>query len=247
MGFWVCLVWRAIGSLKDLHTWGYTYRGMRCGDERRVGLFLVSSQIPSRRKPKGEASFVRECRTALRNLSGSSDISRPRKELYRKLVVRSTTDHLSECCGWTAEEVRSHWNWAQGSGFNSEFSLTLWLAQNALPLLSLNFRAGVADMPDCARCSSGLEETAEHTFYYCERVRPFWDHVDEWTVHIEPKQLVLLDIGYVVDNVLPPLQGEKRVVLLAILAVAKMVIWTTRKKGLYVDAKLFSSWSDIVL
>ena len=38
---------------------------------------------------------------------------------------------------------------------------------------------------------------------------------------------------YVVDNVLLPFQGEKRVVF---LAVARMVIWTTRKKGLYDDA-----------
>ncbi len=37
---------------------------------------------------------------------------------------------------------------------------------------------------------------------------------------------MLPDVGYVVDNVLPPYQGEKRVVFLAILAVARMVIWT---------------------
>ena len=107
---------------------------------------------------------------------------------------------------------------------NSEFSLTWWLVRNALPLVALNYKAGLADMPDCALCGSGLEETAVHAFYYCERVRPFWDHVGEWTARIEPKQLVLLDVGYVVDNVLPPYQGEKRVVFLAILAVAKMVI-----------------------
>ena len=100
-------------------------------------------------------------------------------------------------------------------------------------------------MPDCPRCSSGLEETAEHAFYYCERVRPFWDHVGEWTARIEPKKLVLLDVGYVVDNVLPPFHGEKRVVFLAILAVARMVIWTTRNKGLYDDANF--SHHDLVL
>ena len=92
---------------------------------------------------------------------------------------------------------------------------------------------GLADMPDCPRWDSGLEETAEHIFYYCERVRLFWNHVGEWTAHFEPKQLVLLDVGYVVDKVLPQFQDEKRVVFLAILAVARMVIWTTRKKGLY--------------
>ena len=100
-------------------------------------------------------------------------------------------------------------------------------------------------MPDCPRCGNELEETAEHAFYYCERVRPFWDHVGEWTARIEPKQLMLLDVGYVVDNVLPPFQGEKHVVLLAILAVARMVIWTTRNKGLYDDANF--SHRDLVL
>ena len=40
-----------------------------------------------RRKPIGETPFVHECRAALRNLLGSSDLSRPLKELYRELVV----------------------------------------------------------------------------------------------------------------------------------------------------------------
>ena len=57
-------------------------------------------------------------------------------------------------------------------------------------------------MPDRARSRSSLEETAEHAFYYCEQVPPFWDHVREWTARIEAKQLVLLDVGYLVDNVL---------------------------------------------
>ena len=183
----------------------------------------------------------------LRNLLGSSDLSWPWKELYRELVVGSASDPLSERHGWMAEEIRSHWNWAPGSSFlnNSEFSLTWRLVRNALLLRSLNFRAGMADKPDCPHCSNGLEETAEHAFYNCERVRPFWDHVSEWTAHIEPKQLVLLDIGYVVDSVLPPFHGEKRVVFLAILAVARMVIWTTRNKGLYDDANF--SHCDLVL
>ena len=156
-------------------------------------------------------------------------------------MVGSASDPLSERHSWTAEEVRSHWNWAPGSSFlnNSEFSLTWQLARNALPLLGLNYRAGMADM------NSGLEETAAHAFYYCEQVRPFWDHVREWTARIEPEQLVLLGVGYVVDNVLPPFQGEKRVVFLAIVAAARMVIWTTRRKGLYDDVNF--SHRDLVL
>ena len=96
-----------------------------------------------RRRPLGEALFVRECRKALRNLLGSSDLSWPRKELYRELVVGSASDPL-ERRGWTAEEIRSHWNWAPGSSFlnNSEFSLTWRLVRNALSLRGLNFRSG---------------------------------------------------------------------------------------------------------
>ena len=200
-----------------------------------------------RRRPLGEVLFVRESRKALRDLLGSSDLSWPQKKLYRELVVVSASDPLSKRHGWTVEEIRSHWNWAPGSSFlnNSKFSLTWRLVRNALSLCGLNFKAGLAAMPDCPRCSSGLEETAEDAFYYCEQVRPFWDHVSEWTARIEPKQLVLLDVGYVVDNVLPPFHGEKRVVFLAILAVARMVIWTTRNKGLYDDANF--SHHDLVL
>ena len=162
-------------------------------------------------------------------------------------MVGAASDPLSEQRSWMAEEIRSHWNWAPGLSFlnNSEFSLTWRLVRNALPLAGLNYRAGLADMPDCARCSSGLAETAEHAFYYCERVCLFWDHVGEWTARIESKQLVLVNVGYIVDNVLPPFQGEKRMVFLAILAVARMVIWTTRNKELYDDANF--SHRDLVL
>ena len=43
-GVWVCLIWRATGLLKDLHTLAGPWLGTQCGDERRVGLFLASSQ-----------------------------------------------------------------------------------------------------------------------------------------------------------------------------------------------------------
>ena len=56
---------------------------------------------------------------------------------------------------------------------------------------------------------------------------------------------MLLDVCYVVDNVLPPFQGEKCVVFLLILAVDRMVIWTTRNKGLYDDGNF--SHRDLVL
>ena len=128
---------------------------------------------------------------------------------------------------------------------NSEFSLTWPLAWNALPLNDWAFRVGLADMPDCSRSGSGLEETVLHAFNCCVRVRPFWSYVGEWTARISRKQLVLLDIGYVVDNVSPPYQSEKRVVFLAILAVTRMVIWETCNKGFYDGANF--SHPDLIL
>ena len=144
-------------------------------------------------------------------------------------MVGSASDPLSEQRGWTVEQVCSHGNWAPGLGGlnNSEFSLTWQLAWKMLPLLGLNFKSSLANISNCPCCSSGLEETTKHTFYCCEQVRPFWDHVREWTAHTEPKQCVLLDIGYIEDNILLPFQGENNVVFLVILAVARMVNWTT--------------------
>ena len=219
---------------------------METKDESDFHRLKSDPKAEGRRKPLGEALFVREFRKALPNFLGSSDLSRPRKELYRKLAVGSASDPLSVRRGLTVEEIRSHWNWAPGSSFlnNSEFSLTWCLVRNALPLVGLNYKAGLPDMSDCPLCASGLEETAEYAFHYCEWVRPFWDHVGEWTARIEPKQLALLDVGYVVDNILLPFQGEKRVVFLVILAVARMVIWSTWNKGLYDDANF--SHRDLV-
>ena len=45
-----------------------------------------------RRKPMGETAFVREYRAALRNIPGTSDLSGPRKELHRELVVDSASE-----------------------------------------------------------------------------------------------------------------------------------------------------------
>ena len=89
------------------------------------------------------------------------------------------------------------------------------------------FPERLANMPDCPCCGSGLEETAERTLFCSEFVRPFWDHVCGWTARMESKELVLLEVSYVVDNDLPQFQGEKRVVFLTIQAVARMVIWKT--------------------
>ena len=55
---------------------------------------------------------------------------------------------------------------------------------------------------------------------------------------ISLRELVLLDVEYFVDNVDPPFQC---VVFIVILAVARMVMWQTRNKGIVRGCKLFLS------
>merc|ERR1711942_455621 len=50
---------------------------------------------------------------------------------------------------------------------------------------------------------------------------------------LRPDRRILLDVAYVCDNMTPPLSGVKRMVFCAVLAVARMVIWTTRVNELY--------------
>ena len=183
---------------------------------------------------------------ALRNLPESSDLSQPWKELYWEFVVGSTLDPLVVWLGWLLREICSQWNRVPGLSFlNNEFSLTWRIAQNTLPPNEWAFKVGLADIPDWPHCGSSLEETALHAFYYCKWVHMFWSHVGESTVCISPKQLVLLNIGYIMDNVDLPYWGEKHLVFLAIFAVARMVIWETGKKGLYDDINF--SHRDLIL
>ena len=55
----------------------------------RIFSHLKSDQKAEGRRLIGEAPFLCECRTALRNFSVSSDLSQPPKEWYRELVVDS--------------------------------------------------------------------------------------------------------------------------------------------------------------
>ena len=188
-------------------------------------------RVEGRRKPKGQAQFLVECRRALNALPRSSDLLRPRKVLYRDLVEGAASDPLQKRLGLSDGELRSLWSWAPGADYlnNSEFSLTWRLVRNGLPLMDSAYKVGYADMFDCPRCNSGIEETAEHAFFYCEKVRPLWGYVNEVTARIDCKKpRIPLDVAYVCDNVSPPWIGQKRMVFLTLLAVARMVIWTTR-------------------
>ena len=92
-----------------------------------------------------------------------------------------------------------------------------------------------------------IKEMEKYAFYYCRGIRLFWDHVREVTARINPKQLVLLDVGYVVDSFNPLWKDKKWRVSPAILAVAWVVICTMQQKGLCDGAKLFLPRSDLFL
>ena len=49
-------------------------------------------------RARDEALFICECCMAVRNLSGSSDLSRPQKELYRELVGGDKRAHTFLSC-----------------------------------------------------------------------------------------------------------------------------------------------------
>ena len=131
--------------------------------------------------------FSNEYQRAIRNLPRSSDLSWSRKKLYHGLVEGSVSDPMEKWLGWLLGEICSQWIWAPGSSFlnNSGFSLIWWLTQNASALNDWAYRDCLTDVPDCLCCGSGLEKTALHAFYYCERVRPFWSHVREWMAHYQ--------------------------------------------------------------
>ena len=97
----------------------------------------LNSQLEAeeRHKPWVEALYLRESRRALRELPRSSDISRPRKILYRAVVEESASDSLEEWLSFSLEEIHSQWSWAQWLSYlnNPEFSLIWRSAQNALP------------------------------------------------------------------------------------------------------------------
>ena len=126
-------------------------RGTVWGQKVRVVFPRLKSnpEAEGHRRPRDETPFASECCITLHRLPGSKDLSRPRKELYRELVVGSASDPLVERLGWSLGEICSQWNWIPGSSFlnNSESLLTWRLARNMLPLNDWAFRTCLAYMP----------------------------------------------------------------------------------------------------
>ena len=89
------------------------------------------------------------------------------------------------------------------------------------------FKACLVDMPDCTRFDRGVEETSELSLFHCERVCAIFDYIREVTARISPKQFVQRDVAYI-D---PPRTGVSQRMFVSILAVVRMVIWTTWLRG----------------
>ena len=190
-----------------------------------------------RRRPRGQPDFIRECRDALRRISGSltrfSDLSRStRRALYHALVEADVKDPLWERLEVDRAEAPFLFRWAPASGFltNYEFSVTWSLIRGVIRLNDWLAEREIVNSPACARCNMGWVETAEHAFFHCSKVRSLWRVVNGITARIDAEQLIQLDICYVIFDFDPPLKGEKRMVFRAILAIARMVIWTTRQE-----------------
>ena len=98
--------------------------------------------------------------------------------------------------GATGSVVGRDWSWTPETNCPTNWQLAL----DVLPLVSWSYKAGLADMLDFSRCYGRIEETTTHAFYHRERVRPFWDYIGEVTIHINSKQLELLDVGYIMGN-----------------------------------------------
>ena len=190
------------------------------------------------RMPRGECTFLRECRSAIRRFPRSLDLTKSRKALYRELVEGSAQDRFRERLGLTEVDSRSIWSWAPGTGYftNAEFSLTWRVARNGLWLNDKSCMAWQRMFPNCTRCRTGEEETVVHAFYKCPKVRALWDYVNEVIARIVPDQLFQLDTSYVIDNLAPPWSLRRNRLLFAlILAVARMVVWTSRMEECFDD------------
>ena len=80
--------------------------------------------------------------------------------------------------------------------------------------------------------SLSLEETLLHTFYYCKRVRPFWNHIRVDGLYQSQTAWCWLHCGQCWPSI-------SRWEACTILAVVRIMIWMTQKKGLYEGANFF--------
>ena len=209
-------------------------------------LSVHSADGEAHRLPRREFPFYRKCWHALKVLSrlqtGLSD-SRPlsSRALYRCLVRGTANDGLIGELGVTEAEGRLLWPWVPRMRClnNDEASLTWLVIRNALWVGKNLFAAQQAISPECGWCGD-LEETIGHAFFHCPVVRPLCKLLEGYMVCILNGNFFVLEASSVCSNVVPKLNRQEHYVFLCLLGVMRVVIWTTRKKGLCEDES-FSS------
>lgn len=192
----------------------------------------------SKIKPRSQEPFLSECHQALHVTPRSTDFSRFSKTLYRRLVERVASDplrgrlSLSLAARLVVGELRSFWFGAPVEEYltNPEFSFTQRLMRKAVRFSNINFKAGLAEMPDSSPVRSWLRGNVWVRLFPLSAGDSFWDQVDDLAAPIDPEHLVSINLAYVCDNVLPPWSGVNRLVFLTLLTVARM--WLTRMEGI---------------
>lgn len=121
------------------------FRGLREGS--------LHCTAEARRRPTRETTFLHEYQIALAKIPQTT--KRKRKILYHSLAKEAARDPLCQPLDLLEENLRSHWYLTPATELytSSEFSLTWCLTRDALPVNGISFRVGVAEWPDCGRCS----------------------------------------------------------------------------------------------
>ena len=202
--------------------------------------------VESRRRPRYESEFLRECRLALGRMPAFCDLSTPRRILYHRLVEGSANDNLEKRLGYWKPEIYCHWSWAPGAGYldNSEFSLTWRVARNLCPLRDRDAKVDKEISDRCVRCLTE-KESVEHAFFRCDNVRLLWRYVDQLIDRMAPDARIGIDVAYAIDNVMPPMPRRKHMMFLLLLAVTRKVIWTTRLNVIF-DGESFTAQRLII-
>ena len=135
--------------------------------------------------------------------------------------------------------VRSRWRLASGKECLSlaELSITWRVAWHGLPLnYKLCHISATQISPYCFRCDMREKETEAHAFLLCPKIQPLIAYVEETIAYMDPHQRHVLDAPYVIDNAAPPGPKSKRTLFWQILAVARLLIWTTRLNELFLES-----------
>ena len=153
------------------------------------------------RRPRGEAPFFAECRKALRNFPWSSDLSRTRKELYWELVEGTARGATRLVAGWDSLPIEL----GARFGLLEQPWVLAYLAARSerVTIRWLGFQGGLSRYaPLCSLQQwSGTNGFARLLIL---RTSPPVLEARQTVDGQHWSQTVLLDVGYIVDNVDPP-------------------------------------------